>query len=74
MTNGFKCMKCGCEQATRARPIDAMNRGKDRTFELATYRKPNALIFKGRQTVDVQVWVCHDCGFIEFYTENPRGL
>lgn len=43
-------------------------------LEIATDEDPDALIFKNRFRSGVQADVCGECGYIEFYATNPRGL
>ncbi|RYD60407.1 MAG: hypothetical protein EOP83_19460 [Verrucomicrobiaceae bacterium] len=41
---------------------------------IATFRKPEAVVFKGQQTSKLSAWVCADCGFLEFYADDPKRL
>ncbi len=41
---------------------------------MATFRKPEALIFKGMQLTTLSAWVCMGCGYVEFYADQPEAL
>ena len=38
---------------------------------LITYRKLEAMIFRGWQHTTVSAWVCAACGYVELYADNP---
>ena len=38
------------------------------------YEDPNALVFKGAQKGTLYAQICGECGFAEFYLENPQEL
>jgi len=57
-----------------ATAIDRDDSSYTRDMELATFRNPGALIFKGKQVTTVSAWVCSECGFIEFYADSPARL
>lgn len=41
---------------------------------MATFAKPEALLFKEKRQTTVSAWVCADCGFVEFYADSPKTL
>ncbi len=41
---------------------------------VATFRKPEAALFKGRQSCRLSACVCAGCGFVEFYADDPEEL
>src|SRR5262249_6515454 len=78
MKHTNKCPKCGSSDVIAdAKAIDrtpnrneSNPRGPDLT--LATFRKPDALLFTGQQATTLSAWVCADCGFVEFYADSPK--
>lgn len=38
------------------------------------YEDPKALLFKGAQKGTLYAQICGECGFAEFYLENPQEL
>ena len=70
-----KCPKCGCaEVIADAKAVDRGDVNSIRDMEVATFRKPDALIFKGQQLTTVSAWVCSDCGYIEYYADSPANI
>lgn len=66
-----KCPKCGSSDVIKdAIAIDSINR----QLSVATYRKPEALLFKGQLATSLSAWVCADCGYVEFYADDPKGI
>jgi len=43
-------------------------------MSIATFRKPDALVFKGEKETTVSAWVCASCGYIEFYADDPSTI
>lgn len=69
------CPKCGCtEIIADATAVDRGDSNSFREMEVATFRNPDALIFKGMQSTTVSAWVCSDCGYIEYYADSPANL
>ena len=69
------CPKCGCTEVIA--DVTAVDRGEaniERDMEVAIFRRPDALIFKGKQSTTVAAWVCSDCGYIEYYADNPANI
>ncbi|RYD21123.1 MAG: hypothetical protein EOP88_12585 [Verrucomicrobiaceae bacterium] len=67
-----QCPKCGCRDIIAdAKPIEAESHAD---LLIATYRKPDAVLFKGSQTSRVSAWVCAECGYLEFYADSPKAL
>ncbi len=42
--------------------------------DLAVFRNPDALVFKGAQRTPLTARVCGQCGFVEFYAQDPGAL
>jgi predicted nucleic-acid-binding Zn-ribbon protein len=66
-----KCPKCGgTEVIARALAID----GLGQSLSVATFHKPDAVVFKQAQRTTVSAWVCAGCGYVEFYASDPSGI
>ncbi len=71
MKKHHACPKCeSTDIIGGVRPLDS-NEGLAR---LADYRNPDALLLKGRQSTTLSAWVCAECGFVEFYADDPKVL
>ena len=69
------CPKCGCTDIIAdAKAVDRGDGNSLRDMEIATYRRPEALIFREKQLTSVSAWVCSDCGFIEYYADDPANI
>ncbi len=74
MKRSVTCPKCGCKEIIAdAKALDR-NRSLDNDMAVVTYEKPQALIFKGERLSTVSAWICADCGYIEYYADQPRDL
>ena len=54
-----------------------MDRGQapaEQEMCIATFAKPEALLFKGQQESKVSAWVCTACGYLELYADSPATL
>lgn len=72
MKHTDECPKCGSgDIISDAKPIGAADHA---TLLVATQRKPEAVIFKGQETSTVSAWVCADCGYLELYADDPKGV
>jgi predicted nucleic-acid-binding Zn-ribbon protein len=70
-----KCPKCGSTDVIAdAKAIDRGHSDFQREMSIATFTKPDALIFKEKKQTTVSAWVCTDCGFIEFYADSPTTI
>jgi predicted nucleic-acid-binding Zn-ribbon protein len=70
-----KCSKCGSTDVIAdAKAIDRSHQSNQTEFTVATYRKPEAIIFKGQQDTTVSAWVCVACGYVELYADSPKNL
>ena len=57
-----------------AKAVDRGHSNSQHEMSIATFRKPEALIFKEKQETTISAWVCAACGFVEFYADKPRGI
>jgi predicted nucleic-acid-binding Zn-ribbon protein len=75
MKNTGKCPKCGgTDIAADAKVLDRGEYNVTGEMSVATFRKPDALIFKQEQQTTVSAWVCCTCGFVELYADHPARI
>jgi predicted nucleic-acid-binding Zn-ribbon protein len=67
-----KCPKCGSNDVIAdAKAIDRVDNGP---LSVATFRSPDAVVFKGQSTTTVSACVCADCGYLELYADDPKRI
>jgi predicted nucleic-acid-binding Zn-ribbon protein len=70
-----KCPKCGSREVIAdAKAIDRGDGNFQKEMLVATFGKPDALIFKEKQQTTVSAWVCAACGYVELYADAPETL
>lgn len=70
-----KCPKCGsADIIADARAVDRGHLNAQNELIVATFRSPNAFLFKGQASTAVSAWVCTDCGYVELYADAPKTL
>lgn len=75
MKNTKKCPKCSStEIISDAKAIDRGHSDFQRELSVATFGKPDALVFKDKHLSTVSAWVCAKCGYVEFYADAPADL
>ena len=75
MKRSGQCPKCGSmEIIADAQALDRGDGNAKYELSVATFRKPDAVIFKQRQTSTVSAWVCQECGYVELYADSPASL
>ena len=74
MKQSKTCPKCGSSDVIKARAVDRGDGNGNYTMEVATYDNPDAFIFKGKKSADLEAWVCRECGYTEFYAVTPYYL
>lgn len=70
-----KCPKCGSSGIVA--DVKTIDRGPSLSqfdMSIATYRNPEALVFKEKQETTVSAWVCEACGYVEFYADQPKAI
>ncbi len=73
MKQSGQCPKCAStEIIADAEVIDRDDDGN--VLRLATYGRPQALLFKAKRQTAVSAWVCAACGFVEFYADDPAAI
>jgi ribosomal protein S27AE len=75
MKHAKTCPKCDSSDIIAdVRAVDRGDGNASYDLHVATYRKPAALLFKGKQTSTLSAWVCGRCGYVEFYADAPDAL
>jgi predicted nucleic-acid-binding Zn-ribbon protein len=74
MKRNGKCPKCGGTEIIADAKVIDRNESGEGELSVATFRKPDALIFKEKQASTVSAWICSACGYIEFYADDPAGI
>lgn len=70
-----ECPKCGsADVIADAKAVDRDDGSTYRDLTVATFRRPEALIFKERQESALSAWVCASCGFTELYADFPQRI
>jgi predicted nucleic-acid-binding Zn-ribbon protein len=74
MTQGI-CAKCGSKVTVpNVRLIDRGESNISLDLSVAVYKHPDAWVFKGAVSHRLTARVCGECGYTEFYVENPQEL
>ena len=75
MKKSSQCPKCGStEVVADAKVIDRGESHIQFDLRVATFTRPDALLFKGQQESKVSAWVCTACGYLELYADAPATL
>jgi predicted nucleic-acid-binding Zn-ribbon protein len=75
MKTSHHCPKCGSTDIIAdAKAVDRGHCDSENELTVATFWRPEALLFKGEVTSTVSAWVCVGCGYVEFYADNPQLL
>ena len=71
----MKCPRCGSENIMpNLRIRDRAHRRGVENLEVEVEGNPDALLFKGAHREPLRANVCGECGNIELYVKNPKGL
>jgi len=69
------CAKCGSRvEIEGLRVVDRGESNMPLDLRVGVDRKPGALLFKGTQYGGISARACGDCGYIELYAADPKGL
>ncbi len=69
------CLKCGSSEMLPEVPVVAsIDNVSVVPVTALAYNKPDAWVFKGPVPHRFLAHICGDCGFAEFYVENPKSL
>jgi predicted nucleic-acid-binding Zn-ribbon protein len=75
MKSSGECPKCSSRDLIKdAKAVDRGDYNSGHDLSVATYRNPDALIFKGKHESPLSAWVCRTCGFVELYADSPPAL
>lgn len=75
MKKTSQCPKCGStEVVADAKVIDRGQANLPLEMCIATFTKPDAVFFRGKQESKVSAWVCTACGYLELYADGPATL
>jgi len=75
MKRSGKCPKCGSQEIIAdAQALDRGDANARYELSVATFRKPDAVIFKQRQMSTVSASVCAQRGGVELYADSPASL
>jgi predicted nucleic-acid-binding Zn-ribbon protein len=67
-----KCPKCGgTELIADAKALDGYY---EAPISVAKLWKPDAMMFKGKQSTTMSAWVCSTCGYVELCADDPGKL
>ncbi len=70
-----RCPKCGGNEIIAdAKAIDRGHANVQNELTIATFGRPEALLFKDERTSAVSAWVCARCGYVELYADSPSSL
>jgi len=67
--NSPKCGVCGSDKI-----FPAMLFGGNMNFQISVMAEPDALIFKGWETSELEARVCGDCGHVRFFAKAAASL
>lgn len=75
MKQSGECPKCGSTAVVRdAKAIDHYDYGIANDMQVGVQRNPQAWIFKNEVRSTLSAYVCGECGYTEFYADEPGKL
>jgi predicted nucleic-acid-binding Zn-ribbon protein len=75
MKKSGQCPKCASTRIIAdAKAVDRGDGNAEFDMTLATFGKPEAILFKEKRKTTVSAWVCSSCGYVEFYADQALGL
>jgi len=75
MPDPVLCPRCGsAEVMPRVRVVERAEDGMRHDLQAEVVRRPNALLFKRPERVNLTARVCGACGFTELYVDAPAAL
>ena len=69
-----RCSKCESGDIIRDGAVFDMDRGMTFNLQAGFMARPGAVFFKGRTYNSVRATICGNCGFVELFVEDPKGL
>ena len=75
MPDPLLCPRCNSDEVIpRARVAERGDDNMRYDLQVEVQRRPNALLFKRPERVDLTARVCCACGYTELYVDAPRAL
>ena len=75
MPDPLLCPRCGSDEVMpRVRVVERAEDGLRHDLQAEVVRRPNALLFKRPERVNLTARVCGACGFTELYVDAPTAL
>ena len=75
MKRSGKCPKCNSTQIVAgAIAVDHIDGINSHASQVAFEANPQAWLLRGRVSTPIAAWVCGECGYIEYYADDPRDL
>ena len=70
-----KCAKCeSTAVAQRVMIVDRGFRNTEYDLRLRVDANPSAVLVKKSERSKLHAFVCSDCGYVEFYADDPKAL
>jgi predicted nucleic-acid-binding Zn-ribbon protein len=75
MSAPLLCPRCGSDEVMpRVRIVERGDDGMRHEVQAEVLRRPNALLFKRPERVNLTARVCSACGYAELYVDSPGAL
>jgi len=75
MPDPLLCPRCGSDEVIpRARVAERGDDNMRYDLQVEVQRRPNAILFKRPERVNLTARVCCACGYTELYVDAPRAL
>ena len=75
MPEPLLCGRCGSDEVMpRVRVVERGDDGMRHDLQAEILRRPNALLFKRPERVNLTARVCSACGYAELYADAPAAL
>ena len=75
MPDPLLCSRCGSDEIMPGvRVVERAEDGLRHDLQLEVVRRPNALLFKRPERVNLSARVCSACGYTELYADAPGAL
>lgn len=74
MRKSDTCVKCGCATIVRQAMIVCGPTGQEQQVNLRVDADPSAMVFKQAVRSGLQADICTECGYTEFYADDPKRL
>lgn len=69
------CPKCDSQNiASDAKAVDYGHGNAAHDMRVRVFRNPDGFWSKGAQTSTVSAYICLECGFVEYYADDPQAL